>query len=63
MDSAGRRLVDRPDTVGGEEHDPVVILKLPQKDTHERIAVDVVGRPLLHEHIGFVQEQGGLPLA
>lgn len=63
MNPARKCLVHCLCSIGGKKQNAIVVFELAQEDANERIPVDVIGRPPLHEDIGFIQKQGGLPMA
>jgi len=51
------------DSVGCEEHDPVVLLEQAQEDAYHCVALDVVVCALLEEDVSLVQEDDSVPVA
>lgn len=51
------------DSVGSEEHDPIVLLQQSQEDAYHCIPLDVVVSPFLEEYVSFIEQDDCVPVA
>ena len=54
MDATLEGLVEDADTVGGQEQDPLEVLKCAQEDRDKRITLEVLVVAVLEEDVGFI---------
>lgn len=54
-------VIEVPDSVGREKHDPLIVLELAEEDRDASVLM-TVDRARLHEHIRFIQKDQGFPV-
>ncbi|RMZ19278.1 hypothetical protein D0859_16730 [Hortaea werneckii] len=61
MNPTLKRLIERIHAISREEQNPLKILQQPQKDTDQRIAMNIMNLALLQKHIRLIEQQHGTP--